>query len=230
VPNTALFTVGLALAMCFNGRFLGSAPLRCLLLLPWLLPLVVVVSGALWRWMLDQDHGVLNAALRALHLADGPIPWPTSTSWALPAVILTNIWAGVPFNLVIGREVLRIEPWGTDTLRVRVGQHTIIEDVPGALLPAKATSVNVVAGDKTGSITNGALTGSAPKPGRARRASSAGGPARPRGLPPRGPPRPTPRRARGTPAPARFRLTRRWTGSLSFCAPTPTCRRTAEVC
>jgi multiple sugar transport system permease protein len=115
--NTLLFTVGsivfqfgigLALAVFFNGRFLGSATLRSLLLLPWLLPLVV--SGAVWRWMFDQDHGIINAALRGLNLADGPTPWLTSTSWALPAVILTNIWIGVPFNLVILHGGLRAIP------------------------------------------------------------------------------------------------------------------------
>jgi multiple sugar transport system permease protein len=117
VVNTVVFTVtslvfqfgiGLALAVFFNGRFPGSGLLRALLLLPWLLPLVV--SGAVWRWMFDQDHGVLNAALRALHLIDGPVPWLTSTSWALPAVILTNIWIGVPFNLVILHGGLRAIP------------------------------------------------------------------------------------------------------------------------
>ena len=113
--NTVLFTagsivfqfaIGLALALFFNGRFLGSALLRSLLLLPWLLPLVV--SGAVWRWIFDQDHGVLNAALRAVGF--DAVPWLTSTSWALPAVILTNIWIGVPFNLVILHGGLRAIP------------------------------------------------------------------------------------------------------------------------
>ncbi|WP_394831173.1 sugar ABC transporter permease [Pendulispora rubella] len=117
VVNTVLFTVGsiafqftigLALALFFNDRFPGSDTLRSLLLLPWLLPLVV--SGAVWRWMLDQDHGIVNAALRALHLAGAPVPWLTSTTWAMPAVILTNIWVGVPFNLVILHGGLRAIP------------------------------------------------------------------------------------------------------------------------
>jgi multiple sugar transport system permease protein len=93
------FGIGLALAVFFADRFPGGALLRSLLLLPWLLPLVV--SGAVWRWMLDQDHGVLNTALRALHLVSGPVPWLTSPSWALPAVILANVWIGIPFNLVL---------------------------------------------------------------------------------------------------------------------------------
>ncbi|WP_020659988.1 carbohydrate ABC transporter permease [Amycolatopsis benzoatilytica] len=113
--NTVLFTagslvfqfgIGLALAVFFNSRFPGSTVLRSLLLLPWLLPLVV--SGAAWRWMLDTDHGVLNAAL-GLVGADR-VPWLSSTGWALPAVILTNIWIGIPFNLVILHGGLRAIP------------------------------------------------------------------------------------------------------------------------
>lgn len=115
VVNTVVFTVGsivfqfgigLALAVFFNRRFPGGNVLRALLLLPWLLPLVV--SGAVWRWMFDQDHGILNAALRAVHLPG--VPWLTSTAWALPAVILTNIWIGVPFNLVLLHGGLRAIP------------------------------------------------------------------------------------------------------------------------
>lgn len=115
VLNTVLFTagllvfqfgIGLALAVFFAYRFLGSALLRSLLLLPWLLPLVV--SGAVWRWMFDQDHGVLNAGLRLIGV--GAVPWLSSTTWALPAVILTNIWIGIPFNLVILHGGLRAIP------------------------------------------------------------------------------------------------------------------------
>jgi multiple sugar transport system permease protein len=115
VLNTVWFTVGsivfqfgigLALAVFFNGRFLGSATLRALLLLPWLLPLVV--SGAVWRWIFDQDHGVLNTALRLVGLPG--VPWLTDTGWALPAVILTNVWIGIPFNLVLLHGGLRAIP------------------------------------------------------------------------------------------------------------------------
>ena len=114
--NTVLFTVGsivfqfsigLALAVFFQARFPGSETLRSLLLLPWLLPLVV--SGAVWRWMLDQDRGIVNAALVALHVG-GRVPWLTSTAWSLPAVVLANIWIGIPFNLVILHGGLRAIP------------------------------------------------------------------------------------------------------------------------
>jgi multiple sugar transport system permease protein len=100
--NTALFTVGsiagqfaigLAFAVFFHRRFPLSGLLRSLLLLPWLIPLIV--SGAVWRWILDQDNGALNRLL-------GANPgWLTSTSLALIAVIAVNIWIGIPFNTTI---------------------------------------------------------------------------------------------------------------------------------
>ncbi|MEW1778574.1 sugar ABC transporter permease [Streptomyces sp. NPDC086777] len=93
------FTLGLAFALFFQRRFPLNGVLRSVLLLPWLLPLVV--SGTAWRWMLDPDTGVVNAALRALRLSSSGIPWLTGTSQALVSVILINIWVGIPLNTAI---------------------------------------------------------------------------------------------------------------------------------
>lgn len=93
------FVLGLAFALFFQRRFPLGRVLRGLLLLPWLLPLVV--SGTTWKWMLDPDTGVVNNALRGLHLSSSGIPWLTGTSQALASVILVNIWVGIPFNATI---------------------------------------------------------------------------------------------------------------------------------
>jgi len=102
VINTAVFTVGsiagqfvigLGIALFFRRRFPLANVLRSLLLLPWLIPLIV--SSAIWRWILDQDNGALN---RLLHASPG---WLTSTSLALIACIIVNIWIGIPFNTTI---------------------------------------------------------------------------------------------------------------------------------
>lgn len=106
--NTALFTVGsilgqfvigLALAIFFQRKFPLNGILRSLLLLPWLLPLIV--SSAVWRWILDKDSGVLNRFLGDLNIIETGVPWLTSTSLALLAVVGVNIWIGIPFNLTI---------------------------------------------------------------------------------------------------------------------------------
>jgi multiple sugar transport system permease protein len=93
------FTIGLALAVYFRRRFPFSSVLRSLLLLPWLIPLIV--SSAIWRWILDMDNGALNRVLLGLHLVDAPPGWLTSTSLALIACVLVNIWIGIPFNTAI---------------------------------------------------------------------------------------------------------------------------------
>jgi multiple sugar transport system permease protein len=92
------FTIGLALALYFQRRFPLSGVLRSLLLLPWLIPLIV--SSTVWRWILDQDNGALNRLLGGLDLVGQP-GWLTSTSLALIAVIVVNIWIGIPFNATI---------------------------------------------------------------------------------------------------------------------------------
>ncbi|MFC8369517.1 carbohydrate ABC transporter permease [Streptomyces sp. NPDC057239] len=92
------FCIGLALAVFFNRRFPLGGVLRSLILLPWLVPMVV--SGIVWRRILDQDTGVLNTFLDTVGLG-GQTPWLTSPDMALLSVILVNIWIGIPFNMVI---------------------------------------------------------------------------------------------------------------------------------
>ncbi|EFL43149.1 carbohydrate ABC transporter permease [Streptomyces fungicidicus] len=92
------FCIGLALAVFFNRRFPLNGVLRSLILLPWLVPMVV--SGIVWRRILDQDTGVLNTFLDTVGLG-GQTPWLTSPDMALLSVILVNIWIGIPFNMVI---------------------------------------------------------------------------------------------------------------------------------
>ena len=73
--NTFLFTVG-----SIAGQF-------------------TIVSSAIWKWMLDKDSGVVNQLLQAVGLP--AVPWLTSTGVALIAVIIVNIWLGIPFNMTI---------------------------------------------------------------------------------------------------------------------------------
>lgn len=106
--NTAVFTVGsivgqfvigMGIALFFRRRFPLSNFLRSMLLLPWLLPMIV--SAAVWRWILEQDSGVLNQFFSGIGLISAPIPWLTSSETALIAVVMVNIWLGIPFNVAL---------------------------------------------------------------------------------------------------------------------------------
>ncbi|QDP95847.1 sugar ABC transporter permease [Microlunatus elymi] len=108
LANTALFTIGsivgqfvigMLLALFFHKHFPLNGILRALFLLPWLIPLIV--GSAAWRAILEQDSGILNVTLERLGVITEPVPWLTSPDVALIAVILVNIWLGIPFNLTL---------------------------------------------------------------------------------------------------------------------------------
>ncbi|MGA1813337.1 sugar ABC transporter permease [Frondihabitans sp. 4ASC-45] len=91
------FSIGMALAVFFFQNFRLSSTLRALFLVPWLLPLIV--SASTWSWMMNSDSGVINSVITSF--GGTGINWLTSPQWALIAVIIANIWIGIPFNLVI---------------------------------------------------------------------------------------------------------------------------------
>jgi multiple sugar transport system permease protein len=93
------FTAGFALALFFNQSFPGKSAIRALFLLGWMLP--TVVSGSVFRFMLDGDSGVINYALHELNLIDKPHFWLVDPDTALAGTILANIWVGIPFNMIL---------------------------------------------------------------------------------------------------------------------------------
>jgi multiple sugar transport system permease protein len=93
------FTIGLMFALFFKRRFALSRLMRTLLLVPWLLPLIV--SATAFRWMFDHTNGIINQFMLNLHLISKPLPWLIMPHLALLSVIITNIWVGIPFNMVL---------------------------------------------------------------------------------------------------------------------------------
>lgn len=90
------YTIGLGLAVFFRRHFPLSEVLRALFLVPWLLP--IIVSATTWQWMMDAENGILNRFLGVFGM--DPIWW-LNNEHSLWAVVIANIWLGIPFNLVI---------------------------------------------------------------------------------------------------------------------------------
>jgi alpha-D-xyloside xylohydrolase len=72
--------------------------------------------------------------------------------------VITTTEDGRSLEVRVRHDVLLIEPWGADSLRVRAGRHRILDDVPGALLPAKPSAARSEANERSGRVVNGALT------------------------------------------------------------------------
>jgi len=93
------FSIGFALAMLFAKPFPGNNFLRSLTLLGWLMP--TVLSGTIFRWVLDGDYGILNYALTSLNIMSENKYWLIDSETALWGTILANIWVGIPFNMLL---------------------------------------------------------------------------------------------------------------------------------
>jgi multiple sugar transport system permease protein len=80
---------GLALALLLNQKVRGIALLRTAFYIPSIVP--IVATTVLWIWILNPQIGLLNDALKALHLPTGL--WLTDPASALPSLVLIGLWA-----------------------------------------------------------------------------------------------------------------------------------------
>ena len=105
-----VFHVGLGvfLAVVLHQKFIVGKPAwRILLILPWALP--QYITALTWRGMFNYEFGAINLAItRYLNLP--AIEWLTSPLEAFLAVILTNIWLGFPFMMVVALGALQSVP------------------------------------------------------------------------------------------------------------------------
>jgi arabinogalactan oligomer/maltooligosaccharide transport system permease protein len=90
------YTIGLVLAVMLNRNFRGRSLYRVLLIVPWAVP--AFVSAFAWRFMFNQQFGLINAALGKVGI--DPVAWTDHRWTALFTAIVTNIWLGVPFMMV----------------------------------------------------------------------------------------------------------------------------------
>lgn len=108
VSNTFIFTIvciifqlglGFLLALFFHKKFPGANVTSGLTLIAWVMPMLVI--GIIWKWLWASDSGAINYFLSALHLIKEPIPWLSDPKYAMIAVTVTNIWVGIPFNMLL---------------------------------------------------------------------------------------------------------------------------------
>lgn len=87
--------LGFWLAYLLNQKFRGRGIIRALVLSPWAVAGVMV--GIIWSLILGETYGVLNDLMMKLGLIQRNISWFSSGNMAMAAVIIANIWRGIPF-------------------------------------------------------------------------------------------------------------------------------------
>lgn len=99
--------LGVSLALLLNRGLPGSAVFRTLLILPWAVPQYIVALT--WRGMFNFEYGAVNLII-VKYLSMSPVEWLTSPVQTFIAVIITNIWLGFPFMMIIALGALQSIP------------------------------------------------------------------------------------------------------------------------
>ena len=97
VATSAQVIIGLFLAVACSSIGPRSRFYRALLILPLLIPGIVI--GAIWRLMYNSEFGIFNLVLQAVGLSGHD--WLGSTSTALAAVIVVDVWHWTPFAFLL---------------------------------------------------------------------------------------------------------------------------------
>lgn len=108
IGNTLLYTVcclvvqfliGFLLALFFSQNFKFAKAVRGLLMMPWMIP--ITVTALMFKFIFGTDVGILNFFLQRLGMISQNINWLTDSGTAMFAIIVTNVWIGIPFNMIL---------------------------------------------------------------------------------------------------------------------------------
>jgi multiple sugar transport system permease protein len=88
--------LGISLALLLNQQLWFKRLIRGSVLLPWVIPTALSTLG--WWWMFDSLYSVVNWTGINLGLLAPPGPnWLGQKYYAMTAVVVVNVWRGLPF-------------------------------------------------------------------------------------------------------------------------------------
>ncbi len=90
-------TGGMILALLLNRPLKLRGIYRTLLIFPWAIPQTIAAMSL--RNEFNYMYGFFNVMLKRVGMQ--PIPWLQNPHWAFAAVVISNIWLGIPFMMVI---------------------------------------------------------------------------------------------------------------------------------
>jgi len=108
IPQTVIWTVAVVgatlvismfVALALNERLPGRRLWRAIVLLPWATSLVI--TAAIYKWLLHPTQGPINGLLRAWGLMDAPPAWLARPELAFVSVIVVGVWVSIPFTSMV---------------------------------------------------------------------------------------------------------------------------------
>lgn len=102
------FVVGLGTALILNRQFRLRWLGRSVIIIPWVIP--GVIAGMVWRLLYDAQFGFLNTLLARLGIAAVHIDWLGLPGLAMFSVVVTAIWKGFGFSMLMYLAALQTVP------------------------------------------------------------------------------------------------------------------------
>ncbi len=102
------FVLGFGLALLMRRPFKGRGIYSGLVFYPWALSGFAI--GLVWAWMFNGQFGIINDLLKKIGLIHHNIGFLSDPHYALPSVIIVNIWYGIPFFAIMLLAALQSVP------------------------------------------------------------------------------------------------------------------------
>jgi ABC-type sugar transport system permease subunit len=88
--------IGMLVAVLLNQRSQFNSLYLVLMFVPWVVS--DVVAGTIWRWLFQQDYGIIQNVIQPL---TGSTSLYAKPDGALLIVILATVWRGLPFTSLL---------------------------------------------------------------------------------------------------------------------------------
>jgi multiple sugar transport system permease protein len=91
--------LGLIGALVLSQEFPLRGLVRALVFLPWAVP--GLIAGLTWKWIYDEQAGVLNYKLIASGITETFVYWLSDPAMGKISIIIANVWHGLPFFIMM---------------------------------------------------------------------------------------------------------------------------------
>lgn len=93
------FVLSLAVAISLDKIKHGKILLRTALLLPWMI--APALAAAMWRWLYNDQFGIIDFILVYLGIIKNPILWLADPNVAINSIVICDVWQYTPFCTII---------------------------------------------------------------------------------------------------------------------------------
>jgi multiple sugar transport system permease protein len=92
------FLGGMAMALALSRIDRFSALFRALAMFSWAVPLVI--SGFIWRWILNPDVGIFSDILMKMYIVSKPVKIFSNVTFAMLGCIVADAWVRIPYMTI----------------------------------------------------------------------------------------------------------------------------------